>query len=824
MTPEFNPMAPALEQAIAEIRDENIDLAVIEAAAGRVWASIAPAGHIRGCADFQSLIPDYRAGRLTEARALLLKDHLNQCVACRHVFEGRSLDGKVVPMIAPGVAPRPARRSMPSVRWAAAAVVLAAAGVSVWVLVGQSGGHTGRAIVQTVNGTLFVVSADGIQPLIKGQDLPGGVELRTAKDSDAMLELRDGSVLEMRERSSLYTTVSGGDVTVHLGRGSVIVQAAHRRRGHLYLETADCRVAVTGTLFGVTAGLKGSRVAVVEGEVRVTEDNREKILHAGDQAVTGVSVEPEPVGEEISWSRNRDKLLKQLTDLRNSLGQLRMPALRYSSTLLGRLPAGTVLYVSIPNLSQYLADAQSAIGRKLAQSPELQSWWAGNGNHLGAVIDTLRAGSEYLGDEIDIVSVAGVPSPVVLAEPRREGLAEFLKKKGLPLAVESRQGLLLIGESSSVDTAAAQIDSGFASTPLYLHIMESYRQGAGLLICADLSRMQTPLEGARYFLAEEKQAAGHMIASATLGFDGPRTGMAALLAEPSPMGSLDYVSPDATAVLGFVMKSPDAILDAAVAARQGSLAIAQKSIDDEGREAGFDVRKELSASLGGEFAVAVDGSAMPVPSWKLVAEVYSPQRFQATLQKLVEAHNKEAVKAGEKPLRTAQETVEGHTYYMIAAANPSPLLEAHYTFDQGYLIAGPTRALVAHALQVKTAGTSIKQSARFLALTPLDRHVNFSAVIYQNLGTTLAPFAALAGAFMPQGAAGRGNPLEALNDVKPALYAVYGEPDRITMTANGDVLGSTLTNLMSGNLLGMAGLPINQMFGTRAPRMPYPSK
>jgi hypothetical protein len=501
-----------------------------------------------------------------------------------------------------------------------------------------------------------------------------------------------------------------------------------------------------------------------------------------------------------------------------------MPALRYSSTLLGRLPAGTVLYVSIPNLSQYLADAQSTVGKKLASSPELQAWWAGHGNGLGAAIETLRQASDYLGDEIDIVSVAGVPAPVVLAEPRREGLAEFLKKKGLPLEVESRKGLLLVGEPGAVEAIAAQMDSGFASTPLYEHIAESYRQGAGLLVCADLSRMQTPFEGARYFLAESKQAAGQMVASATLGFDGPRTGMAALLAEPSPMGSLDYVSPDATVVLGFVVKSSEAIVDSALAARQGSLDVAQKSLAAEGREAGFDVRKELSASLGGEFAVAVDGAVMPVPSWKLVAEVYSPARFQATLQKLVEAHNNEAAKAGEPPLRTAQESFEGHTYYMIAAANPSPLLEAHYTFDQGYLIAGPTRALVAHALQVKTAGTSIKHSARFLELTPRDQHVNFSAVIYQNLGTTLAPFAALAGAFLPQGAAGRGNPLQGLNDVKPALYAVYGEPDRITMTANGDVLGNTLTNLMSGNLPGMAGLPINQMFGTRAPRIPYPSK
>ena len=47
--------------------------------------------------------------------------------------------------------------------------------------------------------------------------------------------------------------------------------------------------------------------------------------------------------------------------------------------------------------------------------------------------------------------------------------------------------------------------------------------------------------------------------------------------------------------------------------------------------------------------------------------------------------------------------------------------------------------------------------------------------------------------------------MQSLNNIKPTLFAVYGEPDRITMTANGDVLGSTLQNLMSGNMRGMAG-------------------
>jgi hypothetical protein len=100
--PEFKAMDPALEQAVTEIRDESVDPAVIEAAAGRVWAKLSAAaaqpgnGHnhigdhnIGSCSAFQALIPDYRAGRLSAARALLIKDHLHECVACRKVFEGK---------------------------------------------------------------------------------------------------------------------------------------------------------------------------------------------------------------------------------------------------------------------------------------------------------------------------------------------------------------------------------------------------------------------------------------------------------------------------------------------------------------------------------------------------------------------------------------------------------------------------------------------------------------------------------------------------------------------------------------------------------------
>jgi hypothetical protein len=283
------------------------------------------------------------------------------------------------------------------------------------------------------------------------------------------------------------------------------------------------------------------------------------------------------------------------------------------------------------------------------------------------------------------------------------------------------------------------------------------------------------------------------------------------------MGALDYVSPDATLVIAFVVKNPAAIVDETLALEQRSPAAADKALAEARQQTGFDVRSDLAASLGGEFAVVLDGPAFPVPSWKLVAEVYDPGRFQATVQKVAEAYK----------LRTSQETADGRTWYMIAAAVPNPLSEAHYTFADGYLIAGPTRALVGRALQVKAAGASIARSAKFLSMEPHDGHVNFSAVIYQNLGTTLAPLAGLLDAFggagVRSGPGGR-NPLQDLGNLKPSLIAAYGEPDRITIASNwgqhGNLLGKSVTDLLSGNLLGIAGgaLPFSQLQGTRRPQ------
>src|SRR6188474_3500802 len=91
-----------LDKVTAEIRNEKVDPRAVSAASDRVWARVSAAAgatefqlptvdRIEGCADFQSLIPAYLAGKLSEARSLLLVDHTHECIPCRKAMkEARS--------------------------------------------------------------------------------------------------------------------------------------------------------------------------------------------------------------------------------------------------------------------------------------------------------------------------------------------------------------------------------------------------------------------------------------------------------------------------------------------------------------------------------------------------------------------------------------------------------------------------------------------------------------------------------------------------------------------------------------------------------------
>ncbi|HET8667263.1 MAG TPA: FecR domain-containing protein, partial [Terriglobales bacterium] len=431
-----------LDKAISALRNDQPAAEDIHAASERLWAHMnsnqnAAVEQIRGCADIEALLPAYAAGNLSSPRVLLVENHLRECVDCRD--RARAVPKQPAAWNAP-ITPATSRWGFR--QFAMAASILLVIGLSAifidqWFFAAPAGM---RAKVQSVDGALYRVSDNGEGVVRPGDELAEGEIVRTAADSHAFVQLHDGSVVEMNERAEFSVTARRRDTTVHLDQGRIIVQAAKRRNGHLYVLTPDARVAVTGTVFSVNSGMKGSRVAVIEGEVHVAHAGINDVLHAGDQVATSASMNAVPVRDEIAWSRNLDKhlaLLAQFAKLQHKFEQIQTPGLRYSSSILARVPANTMVFASMPNLGQALSEANRIFQDQLQQSPVLREWW-NRGKHQNdgitfeQLVEKVHVLSQYLGDEVALVAVAGQggeADAVVIAEVRRQGLQEFLQSE-----------------------------------------------------------------------------------------------------------------------------------------------------------------------------------------------------------------------------------------------------------------------------------------------------------------------------------------------------------------------------------------------------------
>ncbi|PYT77865.1 MAG: hypothetical protein DMG40_22335, partial [Acidobacteria bacterium] len=91
-----------LDRAISELRGEQPDAKTLSASAERVWqllqtsegqeAATNALQPIRGCADIRSLLPAFHRHELPPARALIVEDHLRECVSCRSYASGRAVN------------------------------------------------------------------------------------------------------------------------------------------------------------------------------------------------------------------------------------------------------------------------------------------------------------------------------------------------------------------------------------------------------------------------------------------------------------------------------------------------------------------------------------------------------------------------------------------------------------------------------------------------------------------------------------------------------------------------------------------------------------
>jgi hypothetical protein len=836
-----------LDQVISELRGEQPDAKKLSASAERVWQRLqtgeaekaaSALQPIRGCADIRSLLPAFRQHKLAPARALIVEDHLRECVSCRSHVYGRGVDGAATESWQMEPATRGFQWSLARLSFAAAtaAVLVAVVWVGVnWYYAGPPGS---RATIASIEGQAYRVGPAGERALKPGDEIGEGEFVRTSANSHAKVRLFEGSQVEMNQRAEFAVSATRRDTTIHLDQGSIIVQAAKRHTGHLYVSAPDCTVAVTGTVFSVNSGTKGSRVAVIEGEVHVKHSGSESILHSGDVVATTQSVGVVPVREEIAWSSDLDHelaLLAEFTKLRSELEKIPTPGPRYESKILPLLPADTVLYIGIPNLGDALQQANKIFQQQLAQSKVLQDWWnkSGNSNQHPTpqeLIDQVQAISQYLSDEVVITARGSADSnehgTVLLAEVRQAGLKDYLQnhladtlrnpqgttdlhvvdaqslsslsgdEHGMIMLV--RQNMLIVGgDAASVRQMSAQLDAGathFARTDFGQRIANVYSRGTETLVAANIGQILSSTHSGegdaralrnsgfsdiKYLIATRGESSSQGGNRITLEFNGERHGIASWLAAPAPMGSLDYVSSNAGAVVSFVSKQPALMLDDVFSTIGASDPNFKQSLAQTNSELGLDLRNDLAGALGGELTLALDGPVLPTPSWKAVVEVNNSGALQVAIDKLVQSFNRETQKSNQPGVTLTQTQVGGRTFYTIQSQGVGLSTEYDYTFADGYMIMAPSRALVLAALQTHANGTSLARSASFHALLPNDNQANFSGVIYQNLSPILKPLASQISsqqlAFLQQMAA----------DAKPSVFCAYGESDRIEVASSG---------------------------------------
>jgi hypothetical protein len=922
----------ALEEAGAR-GGREVTALVKPAGATAASASMSTSGPIRGCDDVRGLRKAYQTGGLSDARELLVQTHLRECAGCRAVFAdaGRGL-ARLAPWRAAPPAARldaaAAARSSWRGYFGAAALAGALLAAVVW-LFGDAfrGTPSGwRATLEESDGPVYLLAASaagGVRPLAPGGQLAERDWLRTP---------RDGSRVEVKPHTELGVSMKrrGKDITVHLERGSIIVRAPARGDGHLMVDTGDATAVVSGTVFSVNRGTKGTRVSVIEGSAEVHHRGQQRILGPGGQLSTSRFVNGLAIRDEIAWSGEAERHAAALSQASSALSSgtgagagagasagassgpaalslsdrleregVHWPELRYGSALLPRLPRETALYVAIPNYKDILRRAPALIEQQVRDNATLSRWShdrdqdAGLGarparlQELTGPIKLFADVHEYLGDEIVVGLVPTADKrevrPLVIAEVKRPGLRAFLQGEiaklpgagdillldeaalqadppaGAPVAPApaaaidghgpagpgKRPELVVLATDTQLALAADRADlltlrsgaaaGGFAQTPFGARVADRYRDGAGLLIAADLEaiagQMVRPGGDAVALLRElgatnmksliiEQENLGKVTQNrASIEFGGPRTGVASWLDAPAPMASLDFIGSEASFASAFIVKQPALVLDDLL--RLGEVVNPHLRQDMARLEAetGVGLRQDLAATLGNDVAIALDGPLLPVPSWKMVLEVYDPDRLVASLERLVAAYNRLPRHPGpaqlsftRKPSNSslrAAASIVSDTYTLRAAGAP---FETHLAFVDGYLVMAPNEQLLWKAARTRQTGRNLRTSWRFRDLLPPDREANFSAVVYHNLGDAAAAVGELVvGA--GRAADARLQESDALDrlvrQAKPGLLYVYGGPRDIQVASAGGLFGVTLDQVIGSagvfDVLGRGG-------------------
>ena len=616
------------------------------------------------CEEFRHDFPAYLVKVLIPSRGVLLEDHLSRCPSCRKRMAEMRGKRTVTDM-----------RVRSSSRWVRLGTLAAAASLLIAIVyVGRDtidvmmapGGP--RATVVSTEGGLFRVAAGSVQAsaAIGERD-----SVRTGPGARAVLQLADGSRVDVNERTELFLTAAWSGQTIHLQRGDIIVNAATQRRGSLRVLTRDSIASVKGTIFAVSAGVGGSVVSVVEGSVAVNQPGKELVLRPGDQAAS-IPALASSVAQAVSWSPDSQSYLKLLASFVKIEQELaNFPAeLRSNSALLAHLPAGAGVYGAVPNPGLTIGRALALAQEQSTQNATFAAWWnSESGQELRQIADRIESVSPLLGEEIvfsvsvaeSSVSGSGEPVPLVMArvQPgKRAELATAVKRlfaqAGEPASYAVFDDLIVVSDSPShLAWATAHLGQG-AGSPFAAAITERYQRGVGWLIGLDAASLITiaseddapPVELAamtkmKYVFLEQRAPAGAEENEVTFAFQGPRTGVASWLADAGSGGAADTLPADSL-VAGYVsMREPLQMFEELTAQMTRSEPEFASGLSSLEEKLGASFVQNLTAAVGTEAALALTGFSTSGPIWVMASLANNPWVIDSSLQKLVETFNAE---------------------------------------------------------------------------------------------------------------------------------------------------------------------------------------
>lgn len=502
------------------------------------------------------------------------------------------------------------------------------------------------------------------------------------------------------------------------------------------------------------------------------------------------TVKPQPENPLSDDLKKYPGLLTELAHLVEDLkNNVQLPPVRTESSLLPRLPMATTYYVALPNYGETAHQTLETLGQELQANAELRDWWQHGelklaGPKLQDFLEKFYEVSQYLGDEVVVSGATGGASEkgaanrnlLIVSEVRKPGLKNILEqilKEGsgesqsavrvLDLQelaqaksrIGAQQLVVLVrpdfviaaqdlealrGFSAFLDAKATE----FASTPFGQRLTEAYRGGTSALMAADLHTImnqippgtqqnqkmfdRTGLKDIKYVVWDYRHKTQGSASQMELSFVGPRHGIASWLAAPAPLGSLDFVSPQAAIVSSVHLKNLGEVFDDLKDISSYSNPNALASVTQMERTMHISLRDDLLSLLPGEITVEAHGFAEPKPEWKIILRTSDADRLQQTLAKILAT----------TPFQAMQFEEDGITYHSISIPSTPKPLQIVYAFTDGYLIVASSHETAAAGIRLHKSGESFAKSARFLGSLPAGYPADVSALLYEDPATVTA--------------------------------------------------------------------------------------